>query len=49
MIPMRLLAAALLFAALSLPAFACPSEERVAEEPPPPVVTSALPSTTFVS
>ncbi|WP_157967086.1 hypothetical protein [Elioraea thermophila] len=43
--PMRLIAAALLFAALSLPAFACPSDERVAEEPPPPVVTSALPAT----
>jgi len=40
---MRLIAAAVLFSCLSLPILACPSGERVAEEPPPPVVTSALP------
>lgn len=38
---MRLLAAAALFAALSLPALACPSAA-----PPPPVNTSALPAPT---
>ncbi|MDW8445305.1 MAG: hypothetical protein RML45_14370 [Acetobacteraceae bacterium] len=45
---MRLIAAALLIATLSAPVLACPSGERVAEEPPPPVVTSALPATAVV-